>query len=262
VNAKGPSSKAEDLLPTRQSLLSRLKSWEDQASWQEFFATYWKLIYTAARQAGLSDAEAQDVVQETILGVCTHMPEFRYDPQKGSFKGWLLQLTYWRIKDQFRKRLPLNAERSDQTGGNQRKLTRVRVAECKLPKLLAQIIYIHLLGLDKAKAKQTLLEGLKSSGKPGKLASFPKKPSEPQLGDLHNVPELPPHFLPRPEDLAALKQHILDSARKPVGITDIAVKTGVHGMGGIGKTVFAAAQARHPDFRQAFADGVTKREPP
>jgi RNA polymerase sigma-70 factor (ECF subfamily) len=116
VNAKGPSSKAEDLLPTRQSLLSRLKSWEDQASWQEFFATYWKLIYTTARQAGLSDAEAQDVVQETILGVCTHMPKFHYDPQKGSFKGWLLQLTYWRIKDQFRKRLPLNAERSDQTG--------------------------------------------------------------------------------------------------------------------------------------------------
>jgi RNA polymerase sigma-70 factor (ECF subfamily) len=32
------------------------------------------------------------------------MPDFQYDRSKGSFKGWLLQLTRWRIGDQFRKR--------------------------------------------------------------------------------------------------------------------------------------------------------------
>jgi DNA-directed RNA polymerase specialized sigma24 family protein len=32
----------------------------------EFFDIYWKLIYSVARQTGMTDAEAQDVVQETL----------------------------------------------------------------------------------------------------------------------------------------------------------------------------------------------------
>jgi RNA polymerase sigma factor (sigma-70 family) len=93
-----------ELIPTRATLLQRLKDWQDQPSWQEFFDTYWKLIYGVARGAGLSDAEAQDVVQETIFSVARHMPTFRYDPAIGSFKAWLLNMTRWRIIDQFRKR--------------------------------------------------------------------------------------------------------------------------------------------------------------
>jgi hypothetical protein len=53
----------EDLIPTRESLLSRLKDWKDSESWQDFFDTYWKVIYGIARKAGLSDAEAQDIVR-------------------------------------------------------------------------------------------------------------------------------------------------------------------------------------------------------
>ncbi|HEX4646866.1 MAG TPA: sigma-70 family RNA polymerase sigma factor [Verrucomicrobiae bacterium] len=94
----------DDLIPTRQSLLSRLKSWNDQESWKVFFDTYWKLIYNASVKAGLTDAEAQDVVQETVISVLKSMPSFEYDAEKGSFKTWLLRLTSWRICDQFRKR--------------------------------------------------------------------------------------------------------------------------------------------------------------
>ncbi len=93
-----------DAFPTRQSLLSRLKDWEDDRSWREFFDLYWRLIYGVAVKSGLSDAEAQDVVQETVLSVAKKMKEFRYDPAQGSFKGWLLQLTGWRIANQFNKR--------------------------------------------------------------------------------------------------------------------------------------------------------------
>ena len=91
-------------IPTRLSLLSRLKDGEDQESWRVFFDTYWKLIYNAALKAGLNDAEAQDVVQETVLSVFKSMPRFQYDPKKGSFKNWLMRLTAWRISDQLRKR--------------------------------------------------------------------------------------------------------------------------------------------------------------
>jgi RNA polymerase sigma-70 factor (ECF subfamily) len=92
------------LVPTRHSLLSRLKDWNDQESWKFFFDTYWRLIYNAARKAGLTDAEAQDVVQETVISVMKSMPGFNYSSQKGSFKSWLLKLTSWRILDQLRKR--------------------------------------------------------------------------------------------------------------------------------------------------------------
>lgn len=94
----------DELMPTRQSLLSRLRDWEDQESWQDFFNSYWKLIYRVATRSGLGDAEAQDVVQETVLSVAKQMPDFHYDPALGSFKSWLLLITRRRIADHLRKR--------------------------------------------------------------------------------------------------------------------------------------------------------------
>ncbi|HXC98620.1 MAG TPA: sigma-70 family RNA polymerase sigma factor [Verrucomicrobiae bacterium] len=96
-----------ELIPTRASLLNRLKDWQDNSSWQDFFRVYWKLIYGVARKSGLTDAEAQDVVQETLISVAKHMPTFKYDPSIGSFKAWLLTMTRWRIIGQFRKRRPM-----------------------------------------------------------------------------------------------------------------------------------------------------------
>ncbi len=89
---------------TRQSLLGRLKDWNDDASWQDFFNTYWRRIYGAAIKAGLNEAEAQEVVQETIIAVSKQMPGFKYDPAIGSFKNWLLNQTYWKIANQLRLR--------------------------------------------------------------------------------------------------------------------------------------------------------------
>src|ERR671925_367230 len=103
--------KSAGLLATRRSLVERLADWKDRAHWQEFFDTYWKLIYSAARKSGLTDAEAQEVVQETIITVAKKIDRLKYDPAIGSFKGWLLQITRWRIVDQFRKRQPGDAKR-------------------------------------------------------------------------------------------------------------------------------------------------------
>lgn len=100
--AGSPSPDLSDA--TRHSLIGRLADWHDRARWQAFFDTYWRLIYAVARRAGLTDSEAQDVVQETILSVAKSIT--RYDRSAGRFKPWLLQMTRWRIADQFRKRLP------------------------------------------------------------------------------------------------------------------------------------------------------------
>jgi RNA polymerase sigma-70 factor (ECF subfamily) len=94
----------DELTPTRDSLIIRLKNRGDEEGWRDFFDTYWKLIYHTAVKAGLTDEEAQDAVQETVMSVVNKLAESEYDKSKGPFKPWLLKLTRWRIVDQFRKR--------------------------------------------------------------------------------------------------------------------------------------------------------------
>src|SRR5215831_17141311 len=109
---------AADSIPTRQSLVERMKHWSDQASWQDFFQTYWRLIYGVARQTGLTANEAEEVVQETVISVAKKIGEFKNDPAFGSFKSWLMLITRRRIADQFRKRPPPaehSPARSDET---------------------------------------------------------------------------------------------------------------------------------------------------
>jgi RNA polymerase sigma-70 factor (ECF subfamily) len=94
----------DEFIPTRQSLLERLKRWDDQESWRDFFDTYSGLLYASAIRAGLKDSEAQDVVQDTVILVSRKMKKgFKYDPAVDSFKGWLLFLTRKRIALEYRK---------------------------------------------------------------------------------------------------------------------------------------------------------------
>jgi RNA polymerase sigma factor (sigma-70 family) len=117
----------DPFIPTRQSLLVRLKDWADDTSWRDFFNTYWKLIYGVAIKAGLTDAEAQDVVQETVIAVAKKIPAFQYDSTRGTFKAWLLQITRRRIVDQFRKRQPVSPSRPRPAGETRRTATIERV---------------------------------------------------------------------------------------------------------------------------------------
>jgi RNA polymerase sigma-70 factor (ECF subfamily) len=104
VGMNSEARRLQSTVATRRSLLSRLKQSNAQESWREFFDTYWRLIYVTALNAGLTDSEAQEVVQETVLTIVKKIRSFRYDPAIGSFKGWLLTIVRWRIADQFRKR--------------------------------------------------------------------------------------------------------------------------------------------------------------
>lgn len=112
------------------------------------FDTYWKVIYSAARKSGLTDAEAQEVVQETVITVAKNIDKLKYDPAIGSFKGWLLQITRWRIADQFRKREPGNAKHPDS-------------GEDRLTATIERVPDAHIVDLDQvweAEWKDNLLE--------------------------------------------------------------------------------------------------------
>ncbi len=89
---------------TRSSLLRRLRADDDPEAWREFYRVYGGLIRSIAAKAGLNIDEAEEVVQETAIGVARRLPDFVYDPKICRFKTWLLNLTRWRISNQLRKR--------------------------------------------------------------------------------------------------------------------------------------------------------------
>ncbi|HYV26932.1 MAG TPA: sigma-70 family RNA polymerase sigma factor [Candidatus Eisenbacteria bacterium] len=110
----------KDSHATRSSLVRRLHDWRDDGGWQDFFDTYWKLIYAVAIKAGLSDVEAQDVVQETVVAVAKQMRAGGYDRTKCSFKTWLNTITRRRIIDHFRKRTRPKAQLPHDSGDTTR----------------------------------------------------------------------------------------------------------------------------------------------
>jgi RNA polymerase sigma-70 factor (ECF subfamily) len=74
-------------------LLARLRDPRDRPAWAEFVAIYGPLIYEYGRRRGLQDADASDLVQEVLRAVMAAADRFRYDPERGSFRGWLLTVT-------------------------------------------------------------------------------------------------------------------------------------------------------------------------
>jgi RNA polymerase sigma factor (sigma-70 family) len=77
---------------TRLSLLVRLQDPRDEQAWHEFTEIYGPLIQRLARQKGLQDADAADLVQEVFQAVTRAMERQAYDPTRGSFRGWLFRI--------------------------------------------------------------------------------------------------------------------------------------------------------------------------
>ena len=85
------------------------------------------------------------------------------------------------------------------------------------------------------------------------LVRILREPPKP-LGKLIAVPSLPPHFLSRTDRLLALRDALRADLDRPVVITGAAACVGMHGTGGIGKSVLAATLSRDRKIREAFPD--------
>jgi len=78
---------------TRPSLLLRIRDFRDEEAWNQFIELYAPLIYGYLRKRNVQDADAGDLTQDVLSSVTTAANEFTYNPQKGSFRGWLLTVT-------------------------------------------------------------------------------------------------------------------------------------------------------------------------
>ena len=78
---------------TRASLLVRIRDPHDQEAWRQFVDIYASVVYGFARRRGLQDADAADLMQEVLRAVARTASRLDYDPNRGSFRGWLYTVT-------------------------------------------------------------------------------------------------------------------------------------------------------------------------
>lgn len=77
---------------THPSLLVRLRDPADQMAWREFNSRYGDLIVRYCFAKGLQYSDAEDVRQMVMISISRVMPQFRYSPQRGTFRSYLGQV--------------------------------------------------------------------------------------------------------------------------------------------------------------------------
>src|ERR1700722_2617425 len=78
---------------TRVTLLARLKDGRDVDAWREFVQLYGPVVYRFARNRGLQDADAADLMQDVLRSVARNAHRMEYNPARGTFRGWLYTVT-------------------------------------------------------------------------------------------------------------------------------------------------------------------------
>ncbi len=103
------SSREDSLYATRASIFLRLRAdgtIDRELGWNDFAEKYSRVIAGFARNAGLKAQEVDDVLQDVLMGFFRVSADFRYDPSKGRFRGYLKRVTLNAIRSRFRRRRP------------------------------------------------------------------------------------------------------------------------------------------------------------
>ena len=92
-----------DSLKTRSTLLSKVRQ-GDEEGWARFYEMYKDFVYAAARGAGLTHEEAEDLLQETMITVQNYISDFKPDSGRAKFRTWLRTIVRSRIADRYRRK--------------------------------------------------------------------------------------------------------------------------------------------------------------
>ncbi len=89
---------------TTTALLESLFSEEDPSAWQAFDSRLRPVLLGVAARMGLSEADAQDAVQECLAQVVAGAREGGYDRNKGRLRTWVIAVLKNRVRDAQRRR--------------------------------------------------------------------------------------------------------------------------------------------------------------
>lgn len=89
---------------THSTLLNRLQAGSDSQAWGDFVRRYGALIRAVACKHGLQSADADDVLQDVLIGLSRSMPKFVYDPHQARFRSFLFAVVRREILRRFRQR--------------------------------------------------------------------------------------------------------------------------------------------------------------
>lgn len=78
---------------TSKTLLEKLRVFEDQRAWSQFMSLYLPMMETWAKRFGLTPTDVEELTSRLLTKLVETLPQFEYDPQKGSFRGWLKTVT-------------------------------------------------------------------------------------------------------------------------------------------------------------------------
>lgn len=91
---------------TRQSLIARLKSLDDQQAWSEFLEIYRPLVCRLAVAKGLQHADAEDIAQQVFCSVAGALDRWQADADRARFRTWLATIARNAIINALTRRAP------------------------------------------------------------------------------------------------------------------------------------------------------------
>lgn len=238
-------------LPMRAGEFDRLRML-DKEKWE--FVVDW-LMQQHRRHLSAEVGEYQDAIKAIALHLYETFPKNLREVLKSdavgeqAFKGMLLDLQ--------RESVSILQQIQGDTSTILAQLQAMPTTE----KMFAALAEVNSgIRSDLAEIKQILRQLMQGTAP----ISAPEKPKLrdaegnliPALGQTYNLPALPPKFLPRPEEIAEIKAKLLGDESQKLVVTGVSRRVGVQGMGGIGKSVLAAAVGHDEEVRRRFPDGV------
>ncbi|MGA2916777.1 MAG: sigma-70 family RNA polymerase sigma factor [Sedimentisphaerales bacterium] len=101
---------------TTTQVLESLKESNDTLAWTRFRDHFYPVIFRFAKVLGLSETDAEDAAQETMLTFLKLFRDGKYNREKGHLGHWLFGIAKRTILD-FCKRLPRERLVADKTTG-------------------------------------------------------------------------------------------------------------------------------------------------
>ena len=89
---------------TRHTLIQKLKNQYDDSAWETFIETYQNYIIMVLVKTGVTQADINDLKQAVLLKIWKKMPEFEFEPNKGSFRSWLWKVMQNTVYNHFSSR--------------------------------------------------------------------------------------------------------------------------------------------------------------